>query len=110
MGEVGVVNGRLAAHPFAGVRMYPYTVDEGAVWNRALGLPQVMADFRARYTPAQSSPVIDAGDVADNDSHGRRCDIGAIDRNGHDHDAFGKRREPGGSSLPDAVRQRERER
>src|SRR4029453_16112986 len=38
-GEVGGVNGRLAAHPFAGVRFYPYTVDEGAVWNRGLGLP-----------------------------------------------------------------------
>jgi hypothetical protein len=89
-GAVGVVNGRLAAHPFAGFRDDPYSVDEAAVWNRQLGLSQVLAGFRDRYRPAPGSPIIDAGDVADNDSQGRRTDIGAIDHAGHDLDRFGR--------------------
>jgi hypothetical protein len=64
-------------------------VDEAAVWNRQLLLPAVLAGFRERYQPAAGSPVIDAGDVADNDSQGRRTDIGAIDLAGHDQDRFG---------------------
>ena len=88
-GAIGVVNGRLAAHPFAGVRDDPYSVDEAAVWNRQLGLGQVLAGFRARYRPAPGSPIIDRGDVADNDSQGRRTDVGAIDAAGHDQDRFG---------------------
>jgi hypothetical protein len=89
-GATGVVNGRLAAHPFAGVRDDPYSVDEAAVWNRQLLLPQVLAGFRERYKPAAGSPVVDRGDVADNDSQGRRTDIGAIDLAGHDQDRFGR--------------------
>jgi hypothetical protein len=89
-GAVGVVNGRLAAHPFAGVRDYPYSIDEAAVWNRELKLPQILAAFRWRYRPRAGSPVIDAGDVADDDTLGRRTDIGAIDRDGHDLDRFGR--------------------
>ncbi len=88
-GATGVVNGRLAAHPFAGFRDDPYSVDEAAVWNRQLLLPAVLAGFRQRYQPAAGSPVIDRGDVADNDSQGRRTDIGAIDLAGHDQDRFG---------------------
>jgi hypothetical protein len=89
-GATGVVNGRLAAHPFAGVRDDPYSVDEAAVWNRQLLISQVLAQFRERYKPAAGSPVIDRGDVADNDSLGRRTDIGAIDLSGHDQDRFGR--------------------
>ncbi len=88
--DVGGVNGRLSSTPFAGVRWYPYDVDEGAVWNGALRLSQILANFRARYTPAAGSPVINAGDPADNDPGGRRADIGAIDRDGHDADLFGR--------------------
>ena len=33
---------------------------------------------------------MNAGDPADNDSQSRRTDIGAIDRDGHDADKFGK--------------------
>ena len=89
-GAIGVVNGRLAAHPFAGLRDDPYSVDEAAVWNRQLLLSQVLAGFRDRYKPAAGSPIIDRGDVADNDSQGRRTDIGAIDLAGHDQDRFGR--------------------
>jgi hypothetical protein len=91
-GALGVANAQLAQAPFAGARIFPYAtvVDEGAVWNRTLPLSSVLAAFRARYTPATGSPVIDAGDPADNDAHGRRADIGAIDANGHDLDQFGK--------------------
>jgi hypothetical protein len=89
-GATGVLNGRLAAHPFAGVRDDPYSVDEAAVWNRQLGMGQVLAGFRDRYRPAAGSPIVDAGDVADNDSQGRRTDIGAIDLAGHDLDRFGR--------------------
>jgi hypothetical protein len=89
-GAVGVVNGRLSAHPFAGLRDYPYSIDEAAVWNRQLKLPQILAAFRWRYRPRAGSPVIDAGDVVDDDALGRRTDIGAIDRDGHDQDRFGR--------------------
>jgi hypothetical protein len=89
-GATGVINGRLSNYPFAGRRNYPYDIDEGAVWNRRLKLSAVLSSFRNRYTPVLGSPVIDAGDVADNDSSGRRADIGAIDVSGHDQDRFGK--------------------
>src|SRR4030095_11835137 len=89
-GQVGVINGRLAAHPFAGTRDFPYSIDEAAVWNRQLKLSRVLALFGLRYGPRAGSPVIDAGDPADNDSLGRRTDIGAIDRRGPDLHALGR--------------------
>lgn len=91
-GAVGVKDGQLAASPFAAPRIYPYdtVVDEAAVWNRTQALSSILAAFRARYTPAANSPVIDAGDPNDNDALARRADIGAIDRSGHDLDQFGK--------------------
>jgi hypothetical protein len=87
----GVVNGQLAATPFAGQRIDPYesVVDEGAVWQRTQKLSTILAAFRVRYTPAANNPVINAGDPQDNDGQGRRTDIGAIDLNGHDADKFG---------------------
>lgn len=98
-GAIGVTDGQLAQAPFAGARIFPYAtvVDEAAVWNRTQAVSSVLAAFRARYTPAAGSPVIDAGDPADNDSQGRRADIGAIDANGHDLDQFGK------FALPDEI-------
>ena len=91
-GSVGVQDGQLSASPFAMPRIYPYAafVDEAAVWNRTQTLSSILALFRAHYTPANGSAVIDAGDPADNDAHGRRVDIGAIDASGHDSDRFGK--------------------
>ena len=90
-GALGVPDGQLAASPFAAPRIYPYSsvVDEAAVWNRTQKLSAILAAFRAHYMPATGSPVIDAGDPADNDAHGRRTDIGAIDASGHDLDRFG---------------------
>jgi hypothetical protein len=49
-----------------------------------LKLSQVLAEFRARYTPVAGSPVIDKGDPAD----GAGVDIGAIEA-------------PGGPQRPD---------
>lgn len=91
-GTIGVVNGQLTAVPFAGQRVDPYesVVDEGAVWQRTQKLSTILAAFRARYTPAANSPVVNHGDPQDNDAHGRRTDVGAIDLNGHDADQFGK--------------------
>jgi hypothetical protein len=91
-GALGIKDAQLAKSPFAGARIFPYAtvVDEGAVWNRTQLLSSVLAAFRARYTPAAASPIIDAGDPADDDSQGRRADIGAIDAGGHDLDQFGK--------------------
>lgn len=43
-----------------------------------------------RYAPASTSPILDAGDPLDDDSVGRRTDIGAIDLAGHDADRFGR--------------------
>ena len=88
----GVTDGQLAASPFAQPRIYPFDslVDEAAVWNRTQRLSSILAAFRAHYTPASASPVIDAGDPGDNDPEGRRTDIGAIDSVGHDLDRFGR--------------------
>jgi hypothetical protein len=91
-GGIGVKDAQLAHTPFAASRIYPYAtlVDEAAVWARTQTVSSILAAFRAHYMPASGSPVIDAGDPSDNDSQGRRADIGAIDSNGHDLDRFGK--------------------
>lgn len=91
-GAIGVTDGQLAASPFAGGRVYPLQdlVDEAAVWQRTQRLSSILAAFRARYMPSATTPIVDAGDPHDNDSQGRRADIGAIDSGGHDLDLFGK--------------------
>jgi hypothetical protein len=58
--------GPLPASPFEG--------DEVAVWKRQLSVGSLLAGYRARYTPAQGSPLIDAGDPAG----GAGNDVGAI--------------------------------
>ena len=90
-GAFGVKDAQLAAMPYAGLRVYPYesVVNEASVWNKTQTVSGILAAFRARYMPASGSPVIDAGDPLDNDTQGRRADIGAIDRSGHDQDKFG---------------------
>jgi hypothetical protein len=95
-GALGVTDGQLAVTPFAGARIFPLetVIDEGAVWQRTQKLSAVLAAFRARYTPKPGNPVIDRADPQDNDAHGRRADIGAIDRDGHDQDRLGKFGEP----------------
>jgi hypothetical protein len=86
---------------FVSGRALPYPIREENIWNRAVVAPdatpesriyrlaQVLAYYRGRYMPAAMSPLIDAGDPQDTDAHGRRADIGAIDRAGHDKDGFG---------------------
>ncbi|HEY2410042.1 MAG TPA: Ig-like domain-containing protein [Polyangiaceae bacterium] len=113
-GDIGVLNGQLAAHPFAGNRL---TVDESThiegiiesvineadVWQGLQGVSSVLAILRARYTPKAGSPVIDAGDPQDVDAQGRKADIGAIDANGHDQDKLGKFGMPPSELVPPSV-------
>jgi hypothetical protein len=64
-----------AANPLlAGALDVPYKVDEGLIWLRQLTVWQVLAYYRATYTPTPGSPLIDAGDPQE----GSGNDIGAI--------------------------------
>ena len=111
---VGVANGQLAATPFAGARLsaddtkniertIEGVIDESAVWQGMQRISRVLAIFRERYTPKAGSPIIDAGDPQDNDSQGRRADIGAIDSDGHDQDKLGKFGTPPSEIVPPTV-------
>ncbi|MDX2089861.1 MAG: right-handed parallel beta-helix repeat-containing protein [Kofleriaceae bacterium] len=90
----GIVAGTPGAHDvgtdpmFAGaVPQVPYLIDEGMVWLRTYGISQVLAYYRALYTPRTGSPLIDAGDSAD----GAGNDIGAVGAGtAHAADKFGK--------------------
>jgi hypothetical protein len=70
------LNGGTSTDPmFAGPM--PTTTFEGdkvAVWQRQLPVSQILADYRARYTPTPGSPYIDAGDPAG----GAGNDVGAV--------------------------------
>lgn len=48
--------------------------DKVAVWNRDLLVSEILTAYRARYTPTQGSPYIDAGDPAG----GAGNDVGAV--------------------------------
>lgn len=63
----------------------------------------MLAIFRDRYSPKAGSPIIDAADPADDDSQGRRADIGAIDVGGHDQDKLGKFGMPPSELVPPTV-------
>jgi hypothetical protein len=104
-GGVGMKDTQLGASPYAGARIFPFeaVVDEAAVWNGTQKVSQVLAAFRARYTPAAGAPIIDAGDPADNDSMGRKADIGAVDLTGHDQDKVGKFGTAPSESVPPTV-------
>jgi hypothetical protein len=75
-------------------------IDEGAIWQGTQKVSEVLALFRARYTPKAGSPIIDSGDPQDDDSQGRRVDIGAIDLDGHDLDKLGTLGTNGMSATP----------
>jgi hypothetical protein len=103
-------DGQLASNPFAGARIavdadriIEDVVDEAAIWQGTQTISQVLALFRARYAPKPGSPVVDAGDPQDDDSSGRRVDVGAIDVGGHDQDKFGKFGSPPQDVAPPAV-------
>ena len=94
----GIVAGGAGAHDvaadpqFAGhVPEIPYQIDEGAVWLRQAGVSQVLAHYRALYTPRPGSPLVDAGDP----SEGQGVDIGAVGAGAADPaDKFGKVMQP----------------
>jgi hypothetical protein len=73
---VNDLNGGASTDPsFAGP--LPTTTFEGdkvAVWKRQLRVSEILAGYRARYTPTQGSPYIDSGDPAG----GSGNDIGAV--------------------------------
>jgi hypothetical protein len=101
---------QLAANPFAGSRIVTDAdrnieglIDEAAVWQGTQKVSQVLAIFRERYTPKGTSPVVDAGDPQDDDSSGRRADIGAVDLAGHDQDKLGKFGTPPSELVPPTV-------
>jgi hypothetical protein len=105
-------DGQLSSSPFAGARiainnhndrLIDAVIDEAAVWQGTQKMSQVMALFRDRYKPATGSKIIDAGDPQDNDSQGRRADIGAIDLGGHDQDKLGKFGTPPSELIPPTV-------
>lgn len=52
----------------------PMDFDQVAVWKRQLSVGALLADYRTRYTPADGTPLIDAGDP----NGGSGNDIGAI--------------------------------
>jgi hypothetical protein len=51
-----------------------FDMNKVAVWNRTLAVSQILAGYRARYTPTQDSPYIDTGDP----DGGPGNDVGAI--------------------------------
>lgn len=53
---------------------FVYDFDEAALWQRRLVVHDVLAQYRAKYTPSAGSPAIDVGDPAG----GAGNDIGAV--------------------------------
>lgn len=91
--DIGGLNGQADPRLAQGMAI-PYQIEEDRVWKRELLVSQVLADFRARYTPQSGSPLIDAGDPAD----GGGVDIGAVEAASgvqRDDDLFGKFGGPG---------------
>jgi hypothetical protein len=66
--------------------------DKVAVWNRGLRVSQILAGYRARYTPTLGSAYIDSGDPAG----GTGNDVGAIGAGAvNPLDRFGSFAQPG---------------
>jgi hypothetical protein len=88
----GVIPGKAGEHDvnadpkFAQGGIYPYRINDGAVWNREYKVSQILAYYRERYAPAAGSPLA-AGDPAD----GKNSFIGAIaPADGAPGDLFGR--------------------
>jgi hypothetical protein len=76
---------------FAQARMIPFPIGDGEIWLRHVTASQILSLYRAIYTPASGSPLIDAGDPADDTGGGRNTDIGAVGAgNLHPADQFGR--------------------
>lgn len=68
------LNGQVKPEFTQGITI-PYQIEEDKVWKREVLVSQVLASFRASYTPKAGSKLIDAGDPMD----GSGVDIGAVE-------------------------------
>src|SRR5262249_11967246 len=50
---------------FAQARMIPFPFGDGDIWQRKVTVSQMLAFYRAMYTPLPDSPLVDQGDPAD---------------------------------------------
>ena len=72
-GSTGLGQNDIAADPkFSQPRMIPFPIEDGDIWRRRFTVSQLLALYRAVYTPANGSPLIDAA------STGNGADIGAV--------------------------------
>ena len=72
-GSTGLGQNDIAADPkFSQPRMIPFPIGDGDIWRRRFTVSQLLALYRAVYTPANGSPLIDAA------STGNGADIGAV--------------------------------
>ena len=76
---------------FAQARLVPFPIGDGEIWLRHVTVSQILALYRGIYTPAAGSPLVDAGDPADDTGGARNTDIGAVGAgNAHPDDQFGR--------------------
>lgn len=70
-------------------RVTPWPFSDGDLWSGCVTTADVLAYYRAHYTPGSGSPLIDAGDPAD-DVGAAQADIGAVGAGAaHPDDLFG---------------------
>jgi hypothetical protein len=76
---------------FSQPRTVPFPIGDGDIWLRKVGVSSILALYRGIYTPAANSPLIDAGDPADDTGGLRNTDIGAVGAGtAHPADMFGR--------------------
>src|SRR5499427_8074803 len=76
---------------FAQARVVPFPIGDGDIWLRHVTVSQILSLYRGMYTPVAGSPLIDAGDPADDTGGARNTDIGAVGAgNAHPDDQFGR--------------------
>ena len=76
---------------FSQARVVPFPIGDGEIWLRRVTVSQILSLYRGMYTPAVGSPLIDAGDPADDTGGARNTDIGAVGAgNAHPDDQFGR--------------------
>jgi hypothetical protein len=87
LGAHDIAGGASTDPKFSQPRQIPFPIGDGDIWRRKFTVSQILALYRAIYTPGNGSPLTDAGDPAD----GSGNDIGAVG-SGTDHpgDQFGK--------------------
>jgi hypothetical protein len=76
---------------FAQARVVPFPFGDGDIWLRRVTVSQILSLYRGMYAPAAGSPLIDAGDPADDTGGGRNTDVGAVGAgSAHPDDQFGR--------------------